>query len=119
MGEAAKRKDEIVELKKHDMPGNAVIKTAYMVVEWTSSEPQLDSLGAFIVDEVTGDMYYRPIEDAWEPIMQGDLPDWVRKPDTIAKIREGLAVSMEPEKGGKWYRARECNNPNSEIILPS
>ena len=50
-------------------------------------------------------------DSIWTPVMPEDLPEWVKNPEVIGKIRNGEKVSMNPDKGTVWYRGVRCDKP--------
>lgn len=79
----------------------------WMVIQTAPSEPVTDGKGAFVTDE-SGQMQYRGKEDAWQPLMDHDTPEWVKEPEVIAQLKNGIHVSRHPEAGGRWYRGVIC-----------
>jgi hypothetical protein len=53
-----------------------------------------------ILTSVTG-------RDGWHPLKFEEVPDWVKTPDNIARLRAGFACMdpTQPNDGSNWYRA--------------
>lgn len=50
-------------------------------------------------------------DSIWTPVMPEDLPEWVKDPEVMGKMRNGEKVSMNPDKGTVWYRGVRCDKP--------
>jgi len=46
--------------------------------------------------------------DNWEVCNAADIPDWVKNPDVMAELVDGLMVNDE-KKDLYWYRAEETH----------
>ena len=51
-------------------------------------------------------IYSSPDGQVWSPVLPADVPDWLKDPDTIAKLVDGL-MCQSPNSGSRttWFRA--------------
>ena len=42
--------------------------------------------------------------DTWIGLHQSDVPEWVKDPEVVAKLRDGVKVCWAPSEGTMWYR---------------
>lgn len=79
-------------------------KTAFLIIEGAVSEPQLDHEHKMIPDG-NGGFIQRPRKDSWQMLLPHDIPEWVKGDDAMTRMVKGEEISLQPEKGGRWYRA--------------
>jgi len=66
----------------------------------TAPNPDLQYARLVILTSPTG-------RDPWHPVMESEVPAWVKKPDVMGRLVAG-DMCMEPtegETGSNWYRA--------------
>lgn len=57
------------------------------------------SIGKFVI-LASDDM------EKWEPLMSEDVPNFVKDPDTMARLKDG-DMCLDTTKDPRWFRAEE------------
>ena len=52
----------------------------------------------------------------WGPCPIGEVPEWVKEPDTLGAMLEGNLAHNETQ-GGQWYSAVRCEDDQPHVVI--
>ena len=52
----------------------------------------------------------------WTPCPLGEVPEWVKEPDTLGKMVEG-EMAFNPEAPDYWFAALKCEDDQPHVVI--